>query len=213
MAKKQENEDKIKTEKENKLKETTRFCMTKNHHKNTYNEAKEIGRMDSDLIPLCDYILTTKNYFTTSSCAGRIALIGLGKNETKQESAFYRKWHRIVNTKEVLEAIKNYKGHVLWFKQEPLILHLGTNNIENAKKILTLCEKVGVKRAGIKVAKGGKFIVEILGTQNITTPIKEGKISASEEYLKYLIKKGNQKFKKNQELIKKLFKEAKKELK
>ena len=75
-----DDENKIKTEKENKLKETTRFCMTKNHHKNTYNEAKEIGRMDSDLIPLCDYILTTKNYFTTSSCAGRIALIGLGKN-------------------------------------------------------------------------------------------------------------------------------------
>jgi tRNA wybutosine-synthesizing protein 3 len=213
MTKKQENKDKSRIEKENTLKETSRFYMTKQHHKNTYNEAKTIGRMDFDLIPLCDYVLTTKNYFTSSSCSGRIALIGLGKKETKQESAFYRKWHRIVNTKEVLEAVKNYKGHVLWFKQEPLILHLGTNNIENAKKILNLCEKVGVKRAGIKVAKNGKFIVEILGTQNITTPIKEGKVSASEEYLKYLIKKGNQKFKKNQELIKKLFEEAKKDLK
>ena len=195
------------------LAEKSRFDMTKKHHKETYEEAKAIGRMDEDFIPLCDYVIKTKNYFTSSSCAGRIALIGLGEEETKQESAFYRKWHRTVKESEVLEAVHDFTGAVLWFKQEPLILHLGTNNIENAKKILTLCEKVGIKRAGIKVAKDGKFIAEILGTQNINAPIKEGKMNVTDDYLKYLVKKGNEKFKKNQELIEKLFKEAKKELK
>ncbi len=193
--------------------EKSRFDMTKKHHKKTYEEAKGIGRMDEDFIPLCDYIIKTKNYFTSSSCAGRIALIGLGEEETKQESAFYRKWHRTVKENEVIEAVHEFKGAVLWFKQEPLILHLGTNNIENAKKILTLCEKVGIKRAGIKVAKDGKFIAEILGTQNINAPIKEGTMISSDEYLKYLVKKGNEKFKINQELIEKLYNEAKKMLK
>jgi tRNA wybutosine-synthesizing protein 3 len=186
--------------------------MTKKHHKETYEEAKKMGRMDEDFIPLCDYIAKTTNYFTSSSCAGRIALISLGDEETKQESAFYRKWHRTVKPKEVLDAVKEFKGTVLYFKQEPLILHLGTNNLENAKKVLVLCETVGIKRAGIKVAKDGKFIVEMLGTQSITTPIKEGKMVVSEDYLKYLIKKGNEKFEKNQELIKKMEKEAKKML-
>lgn len=215
MSKKQETNiknNKSKEQKENEIKEKTRFIMTKQHHKKTYEEAKSIGRMDSDFIPLCDYITATKNYFTTSSCAGRISLIGLGKKEIKQESSFYRKWHRTVKPEEVLQAVKKYDGAVLWFKQEPLILHLGTNNLQNAKKILFLCEKVGIKRAGIKVAKDGKYIAEILGTQSINTPIKEGKLTANDEYLKYLIKKANQKFKKNQELIEKLFKEAKKEL-
>ena len=195
------------------LSEKSRFVMTKKHHKETYEEAKAIGRMDNDFIPLCDYIVKTKNYFTSSSCAGRIALIGLSEEETKQESAFYRKWHRTVKESEVLEAVHEFKGAVLWFKQEPLILHLGTDNLENSKQVLTLCEKVGIKRAGIKVAKDGKFIVEILGTQNVNAPIKEGKIVASDEYVKYLVKKGNEKFKKNQDLIEKLYNEAKIELK
>jgi len=194
------------------LEENSRFNMTKKHHKETYEEAKKMGRMDEDFIPLCDYIVKTKNYFTSSSCAGRIALIGLGEEETKQESAFYRKWHRTVKPKEVLDAIKDFKGGVLYFKQEPIILHLGTNNLENAKKLLIYCESIGVKRAGIKVAKDGKFIVEMLGTQSITAPIKEGKMTASTEYIKYLIKKGNEKFKKNQELIKKMETTAKKML-
>lgn len=210
---KQKKDNKEKDARKQMLAEKSRFIMTKKHHKETYEEAKAIGRMDEDFIPLCDYIVTTKNYFTSSSCAGRIALIALGEEETKQESAFYRKWHRTVKESEVLEAVHEFNGTVLWFKQEPLILHLGTDNIENSKKVLVLCEKVGIKRAGIKVAKDGKFIVEILGTQNIDAPIKEGKMIASDEYLKYLVKKGNEKFKKNQELIEKLFKEAKKELK
>jgi tRNA wybutosine-synthesizing protein 3 len=202
-----------KEQKKLELGQKTRFRMTKDHHKATYLEAKQIGRMDADFIPLCDYIIKTENYFTSSSCAGRISLISLGEEETKKESAFYRKWHRKVKAKEVLDAVKEFKGKVLWFKQEPLILHLGTNTLENAKKILEVCEKSGIKRAGIKVAKDGKLITEILGTQNITAPIKEGRVTAEKKYLLYLVKKANEKFEKNQELIKKLEKMAKKELK
>lgn len=201
------------TEKQKMLEEKTRFEMTKKHHQKTYEEAKKMGRMDEDFIKLCDFVLQTKNYFTSSSCAGRIALISLGEEEEKKESAFYRKWHRMVEEKEVIDAVKKFEGKILWFKQEPLILHLGTNTIENAKTILLLCEKAGIKRAGIKVAKKGKFIVEILGTQNLAVPIKEGNIITSEEYLKYLIKKANEKFNKNKELIIRLEKEAKKILK
>jgi tRNA wybutosine-synthesizing protein 3 len=199
-------------EKRKMLEEKSRFEMTKKHHKETYEKAKKTGRMDEDFIPLCDYISKTKNYFTASSCAGRIALISLGEEETKQESAFYRKWHRKIKEKEITGAIKEFNGTVLWFKQEPLILHLGTNTLENAKKILELCEKCGIKRAGIKTAKEGKFIVEMLGTQNIMVPIKEGKNEIGEKYLKYLIEKANEKFEKNQELIKKLEEKAKKML-
>jgi len=199
-----------KEEKKRMLEEKSRFFMTKKHHSETYKEAKKLGRMDEDFISLCDYVEKTKNYFTSSSCAGRIALIGLAEEETKQESAFYRKWHRKVSEKEVLEAVRDFRGEVLWFKQEPLILHLGADNLESAKKVLLLCEKVGIKRAGIKVAKDGKYLVEILGTQNINAPIKEGSVCANEDYIKYLVEKGNEKFEKNQELIKKLAKEAKK---
>jgi tRNA wybutosine-synthesizing protein 3 len=163
---------------------------------------------------LCNFIAKTKNFFTASSCAGRITLVGLDKKETKKESAFYRKWHRKVKFEEVMEGVKNFDGEVLWFKQEPIIFHLGTNNLENSKKILAICEKAGIKRAGIKVAKEGKFIIEMVGTHNINAPLKEeGKIIANEDYIKYLVKKGNEKFDKNQKMLKRFEKEIKKELK
>lgn len=193
--------------------EETRFFMTKKHHGETFLKAKKDGKVDIDFIPFCEYIRKTKEYFTSSCCAGRVALVGLNKDEEKKESAFIRKWHRTVSYKEVKEGVDSYTGHILWFKQEPLILHLGTNSLENARKILVLCEKIGIKRAGIKVAKDGRFIVEILGTHNINAPIKEGKMQIDYEYLKYLVKKANEKFKKNQEVLNKLTKESKKVLK
>jgi len=192
----------------------SRFSMTKKHHTKTYLEAKRIGKVDKDFISFCDFITKQKEFFTSSCCAGRITLVGLDKDESKRESALHRKWHRTVEYNEVLEGFSSFDGYILWFKQEPLILHLGTNTMDNARLILEICEKAGFKRAGIKVAKDGKYIVEILGTHNINAPIKEkNSIEINEDYLKYLVKKGNEKFKTNQKMLKTLEKEFKKNLK
>ena len=191
-----------------------RFDMVKEHHKNTFEKAKKDGKMDKDFIPLCNFLTKSKNYFSASSCAGRITLVGLDMKESKKESAFHRKWHRKVKFSEVKDGIESYSGEVLWFKQEPIIFHLGTNNLENAKKILVACEKAGVKRSGIKVAKEGKFIVEIVGTHQINTPVREhSDTKLDDNYLKYLVKKANQKFDKNKKSLKKMEKEMKKILK
>ena len=192
----------------------TRFLMTKEHHKNTYEKAKKDGKMDLDFIPLCDFLAKTKHYFSASSCAGRIVLVGLDKSESKKESAFHRKWHRKVKFEEVKEGIEAYNGEVLWFKQEPIIFHMGTDTLEHAKIVLAACEKVGVKRGGIKVAKEGKFILEMVGSHSIHTPVREDqKTMISDEYLDYLIKKANEKFEKNKKTLKLFEKEIKKALK
>lgn len=196
------------------LEAKTRFIMTKKHHKKTFNEAKKQGKMDLDFIPLCEYISKTNNFFTSSCCAGRICLVGMDNKETKKESMFHRKWHRKVNFSEVKEGIESYLGDILWFKQEPLIFHIGTNNLENAKLILKICEKASIKRAGIKVAKEGKFIIEMVGTHNITLPARQNKKTLiNDEYLKFIIKKSNEKFLKNKKTLKKLETLIKKEIK
>lgn len=198
----------------NDFEEKSRFLMTKKHHEKTFLKAKKEGKMDLDFIPLCDYISKTKDFFTSSCCAGRICLVGMKNDESKKDSTFHRKWHRKVSFLEVKEGINSFKGELLWFKQEPLIFHIGTNNLENAKIILKICEKSSIKRAGIKVAKKGKFIIEMVGTNNITLPIKEkNQILLTDEYLKFIVKKSNEKFIKNQKNLKKLEKEFKKEIK
>lgn len=194
--------------------EETRFKMTKEHHKNTFLKAKKNGKVDIDFVPICTYLIKTKDFFTSSCCAGRISLVGLDKTENKKESAFHRKWHRTVKFDEINEGINSFEGDILWLKQEPLILHIGTNNLENAKIILRICEKIGIKRAGIKVAKSGKFIIEILGSHNITMPVRENKKTLIDlNFLKFIVKKSNEKFNKNKQTLKDLEKEIKKEIK
>jgi tRNA wybutosine-synthesizing protein 3 len=190
--------------------EESRFKMVKEHHKNTYTKAKNDGKVDHEFIPLCDHILKTKNYFTSSSCAGRITLVGLDKKESKKESAFHRKWHRKVKFSEVKEGIDHFNGEVLWLKQEPLIFHIGADTIEHANNLLKASRTAGIKRCGVHVIKLGKYLVEMLGSHAITIPVKEGKFIVDEENLKYFVKKCNEKFVKNQKHLKELTKEIKK---
>ncbi|MDD5148020.1 MAG: hypothetical protein PHH08_00980 [Candidatus ainarchaeum sp.] len=191
-----------------------RFGMTKKRHSETFARAVKEGKADTAFIPLCGFIAKTKNFFTSSCCAGRILLLELQKDEKKLGSNFHRKWHRTVKTEEVWKAMQEPIKGELWFKMEPLILHLGTNTLENANVILETMKKAGVKRGGIIVAKPGKFLFEIEGTQRISVPVQsKGKILIEKKFLDFLVKKANGKMKKNSLAIKRLEKELKKVLK
>ena len=131
----------------------------------------------------------------------------------KKENAFYRKWHRKVKEKEVISAVEKFDGDYLWFKQDPLILHIGAKDLEGAKNIIAISHKAGIKRAGIIVAKEGKFIVEILGAKDMNTPVKGKNFCADNKYIKEIVRAANIKFTANKKSLKKLEKEIKKELK
>jgi len=193
----------------------TRFKMVKERHKNTFLKAVKEGKADKQMKALCSYIAKTKNYFTSSSCAGRIVLLDLAKNGNKREAAFHSKWHKKVKLKELIKEIKRKQTEEeLWFKLDPLILHLGTNSLENAKKILKVTRKTGIRRAGIMVAQEGKFIIELIGTQTMSFPVKrKEKILLEEEYLKNALEKANQKLEKNYNQLKEFEKTVRKTLK
>ncbi len=188
-------------------KEDSRFEMTKKHHKTTFERAVEEGKADKEFIPLCKHVTKTKDYFTSSCCSGRIALMNIDEEEGKKENAFYRKWHRKVKDSEVIDAVKKFDGNYLWFKQDPLILHIGAKDLNGAKKIISISHKSGIKRAGIIVAKEGKFIVEILGAKDMNAPVKGKDFCADERYLKKIVRAANIKFSANQKSLKKLEKE------
>jgi tRNA wybutosine-synthesizing protein 3 len=187
--------------------------MVKESKRNTFLDAKNSGKIDAKFVPFCSTVSKTKNFFTSSSCSGRIVLLSLDKSESKKEGAFFRKWHRKVKVKEILSAIKSFDGQSLWLKQEPIILHMGTDSLENAKKIFDLCVAAGIKRCGIITFSDEKFIVEVLGSQMTSIPIKDKKFEVSEDYIKFVVPKLNEKFEKNDATLKKLTKLASKFLK
>ena len=191
-----------------------RFEMVKKMHKETFEKADKEKKADKQIIPMCRFISKTKNYFTSSSCAGRIILLQLPKEENKKDATFHRKWHRKVKEKELWEGIEDKTIGELWFKLDPFILHIGADSLENARNILKVMKKIGIKRGGIMVTKPGKFLIELLGTQVLAFPVKkDDKIIVNKEVMGYMLRRANEKLEKNYLLLKKLEKNFRKELK
>jgi len=191
-----------------------RFSMVKQRHKETFNEAVEKNLADEKMVSLCNFVASTKNFFTSSGCAGRILLIQLPKGESKREASFHRRWHTTVFFEEVKQAVEEKTAGELWLKMEPFILHIGSNTIENARKILGIMSKSGIKRGGIIVAKPGKFLVEMQGTQEMSVPLKqEDKVLVEDTYLQWLVQKANSKMQKNDEMRNRFEKECRRSLK
>ncbi|MBI2529888.1 MAG: hypothetical protein HYW05_01995 [Candidatus Diapherotrites archaeon] len=193
--------------------ENERWRMSKLHNRENWENAVREGKADEKMLSLCNYINSTKNFFTSSGCAGRIMLLGLYGKGTKEESYFHRKWHRAVKFAELWRGLEAKSTGTLWFKMEPFIIHIGTKSLGDADSLLNVMRNAGVKRGGIIVAKKGKCIAEFVGTQSISLPVKKGaKILIEREYMKQILDEANSKLRKNYELLKRLEKAAKEKL-
>jgi len=188
-----------------------RFEMCKKANMKKFESALDAGYVDSQLIPFLKKINLKEKLYTSSCCAGRIMVIGLDEEETKKPKLFVLKEHRKVKLSEIKTALKNNKFEELWLKQEPFIFHFGTKDLETAEKILEVKTRCGVRRGGIFYIKEDKFLVELIGSQFLSVPIKiANKVLFNDEQLDLLIKKANKKLERNYSDLKKFCNELKK---
>ena len=189
-----------------------RFSMVKERHARSLQQAISDGKADEAFVPFCQWVSKTGDFFTSSSCSGRIALVQTDSKNSKKEASFLARWHEPADWAQLARALeKESLEEEVWFKQEPFILHIGTNNLENANRILDACKSAGLKRAGIMLAKEGKFMVELMGTQSMSLPIQLNKKRiVSEELLKSLLNKANQKMTLNRQQFERFEKAFKK---
>lgn len=150
-----------------------RFEMVKQGHLQLWEKAKVEGKADERMIPTVNFVFSKPGFFTTSSCSGRLVLLRLDAKEAKKPKAFFAKWHSMPEFHEVWKKLNEESSQNLWFKQEPFMLVIGTNNLENAKKIMKICRNNGVKKVGIMSAEDGKFLVEVFGSNYMSFLIKE----------------------------------------
>lgn len=194
--------------------ETIRFNMSKNTTMKKMYFAIENKSVDEMLVPFLKRFNKKENYFTTSSCCGRIMLLGADENETKQPKMFVGKWHRKVTFKEVYSLLEKKTNHKeVWLKQESFIFHIVAKNLDYAKKILDLKTKLGIRRGGIFIVEDGRYIVELIGSNNLSMPIKfDNEIILNKKQIKLIIKKANHKLEKNYKILKDILKTFMKEL-
>jgi len=157
------------------------------------------GEVDKDVLPLVKKINSNSDYFTTSSCSGRIAVIEMPRLGDKENAEFLGKWHRKVDIKEVMDAFlkANDNTTVFLLAQSPII-HVRCKNLESAVKLRNLAVESGLKYSTIKSLtlnsqnEPVKLVVEILSSENIHVPIaSKGKFYPDENYLKFIIENAN----------------------
>ncbi|HIE34044.1 MAG TPA: hypothetical protein EYP86_02760 [Candidatus Altiarchaeales archaeon] len=182
----------------------SRFRNQKVYAVDKFRNAVREKLVDTGITPLLEFINSLEDFYTTSSCAGRISLIR--DPGTKTENAWLGKWHSVVKSEDIAQKLKNLpENERIWFKYEPTILHIVSRTVEGAKEILKIARNSGFKRAGIQSLKNGRYVVEICGTDRIDVPVAEnGKLLVNEDYIKYLVDLANRKYQRGKKRLKRL---------
>ena len=150
------------------------------------------GSIDQGIRALVGIINGRKDYFTTSSCSGRLVLIAKQESGKKDLSQWLFVSHDCIAFPELDRAIKEkLPQEQVWLKKEGAILHVCCRTISHAAALLAAAKGVGFKRSGITAASR-RIIVEIIDTENMELPVaNKGRLLISEDYLKLLVELGN----------------------
>lgn len=157
------------------------------------------GVVDREILPLLDAINGHPDYYTTSSCAGRVALLQMPKLADKRNAKFHAKWHRPVDWEDFYKAVRAWdKEEELYLVSQSPVVHVACRSIEAAVKLRGQGAACGAKYSNLRSltlepdGSPKKFIVELLSTENMNMPIAgRGKLYPDEDYLRFLLDTGN----------------------
>lgn len=158
------------------------------------------GSIDEDILLLIQQINKSRNYCTTSSCSGRILLLVEPKSGIKKDVRFLYQTHDPARFGIIKRSLNKLPDESVWFRFEPMILHVACRTINHAQALLTIAQHF-FKHSGMIVLNKHP-IIEIRGPEFIETIIsKSNKLVIPSSYLKLLVKEANRKHKKNKERI------------
>jgi len=147
------------------------------------------GGVDWQIIPLLDVINAKKEYYTTSSCAGRIVLFAEPSDGRKDHAEWLFSSHDLVRFEEIKPALAKIKDHeeIIFLRQESAILHVCCDSLESAEDLITIAKECGFKRTGIMGIKK-RIMLEVMSTEKLDAPVADkGVLLVSDDYLRKLI--------------------------
>jgi tRNA wybutosine-synthesizing protein 3 len=187
------------------------------------------GLIDSKILPILNIINSNLDYYSTSSCSGRVLIIALAHPGAKVKSMILGKWHDKLIKKDLVDCMKNWdKYPYLYLLAQAPILHITTHDLEKATHLRNLGDSAGFKYSAIRSIKQIKkknkeknlptfnnirITVELLSTERLNVPLGfNGNIYVEDEYLDLIIRLSNdlisesiRKIKKLEEILKKDF--------
>ena len=160
------------------------------------------GHIDEQIIPLINAINNHPDFYSTSSCAGRILLIIPRKKKYDAKWLFFS--HEPISYEELRPYLEDLPEETVWFRMEPPIIHICAKNLDAADELLKKANESGFRRSGI-ISFNKRVIIDIMIPEKLDAPISvNAKLIADNNYLKVLIKHANTRLKKTRNKLKKL---------
>ena len=149
-------------------------------------------KVDSGIQQILNIINKSEDYYTTSSCFGRIVLLEIPNIGDKKKAKFLGKWHRPIDVNELRSAAKKAKNGQLWLLSQSPIIHIAAKSINAADKMLKTAIACGFKNSGLK-SLGKRIVVEVLSTERLDAPIGRNKeLFCNNEHLDFLVNISNE---------------------
>eukprot|EP00795_Rhopilema_esculentum_P010707 gene10707-19483_t len=132
------------------------------------------GSIDQPIIDLVSFINNLNDFFTTSSCSGRIAVISEGDARKKGCNWLYMS-HATSSQSDIVKAVKDsIDSATATFKYEAFVLHVQCKTLDKAQKMA------------------------VRSTHAMEVPlVLKGKLMVSEEYIANIVEICNEKLEEN----------------
>ncbi|KAG8507924.1 tRNA wybutosine-synthesizing protein 3 [Galemys pyrenaicus] len=142
------------------------------------------GSLDEDIVELVQVLNQQEEFFTTSSCSGRIVLLDGGINGfevQKQNCCWLLVTHKPCVKEDVIAALKKVNGDAI-LKFEPFVLHVQCQQLQDAQ------------------------ILAVRSTHGLEVPLShKGKPMVTEEYIDFVLNIANQKMEENKKRIERFY--------
>ena len=138
------------------------------------------GSVDTLALPIIDPINNHPDYYTTSSCSGRIVLFS---------DTFLYSTHEIIsNDIDILwDALQNCESSFVDLKMEPFILHVECRDIISARRMHQTAIANGFRNSGISISATDRIIVAVRSTLKMDIPcIVDGVLIVKREQVECL---------------------------
>lgn len=173
-------------------------------------KAKLENKVDKDIIPIIDLLNSYEEYYTSSSCFGRIVLLELPSIGDKKNAKFLGKWHRTIKEKELLDAFKNASKGQIWFLAQAPIIHLFSKDLDSGDKLVKKAVSCGFKNSGFRSIKKN-IVIEITSTERIDCPLGiDNRFYEEDDFITLLVNSANKVIKRSTKKLQKFKKELEK---
>ncbi|KAH3867139.1 tRNA wybutosine-synthesizing protein 3 homolog isoform X2 [Dreissena polymorpha] len=169
------------------------------------------GSIDAPILDLVSFINGHNNFFTTSSCSGRIIIVDNDPEGVVKKKGC--KWlltsHDCVHPDQVIESLGKSEGNAA-LKFEAFVMHVQCRKLENAQLMLSSGVGSGFRNSGLSVGNKGKFIAAIRSTQSLEVPLtSNGQLMVDRKYIEFIVDMANKKLADNLVKIERFFEDLK----